>query len=711
MKYAEVLIDHSPLGVLDYAVPQTLNVEIGTRVKVPVRNTTRDGTVIKLKNESAFDKLADILSVTFKMPHKLFELASFISKYYHTPLVRVLKTMLPKDIRSDKAPKTQKWIERGQTRDELSKYIPKVSESQRRVLEILLTNQGGIFLSDLLEQAQVSRSPVKTLLKNGLIKEKDVVIDRSKMLLEDYFQTKPKVLNSEQKNTLDAILDDTDFSTHLIFGITGSGKTEIYLQAIQEMLDRKKGVIMLVPEISLTTQTIERFRARFSEKMGVLHHRLSDGERLDMWRAVYSGDIQIVIGARSAIFSPVKNLGLILVDEEHDHSYKQTDEMPCYHARDLAVMRGKLEGAKVILGSATPSLESYKNALLGKYKLHRLSSRADSATMPDVHLVKPLKSLFSDELIEGLKLRLENGEQSLVFLNRRGYHACQMCTKCDHTVDCPHCDMALTFHKKDQELVCHLCGYHITPPRNCPHCKSPANLKFKGVGTELVENSLKAILPEARTLRMDADTTRHKGSHDRLFKQFRSGKADILIGTQMVAKGLHFPNVTLVGVLNADSALNIPDPRASEQVFQLITQVSGRAGRGVLKGEVIIQTRLEDHYVIQKAAKSDFEGFFEEESNIRQLLKYPPYAPFAKLVFSGENEAHTLKEAERIRSYLLKTLPASSELFPIGPCGHAKVKDRYRFKLILRGRLPPNLPPSPKDIKRLIDIDPISLLA
>ncbi|MCH9613294.1 MAG: Primosomal protein N' [Chlamydiia bacterium] len=711
MKCAEVLIDHSPLGVLDYAIPDAMQVDVGTRVKVPVRNTTRDGTVVKLKSESAFNKLADILAVTFEMPPKLYELASFISKYYHTPLVRVLKTMLPKDIRSDKAPKTQKWIERAQTRDALSKFIPKVSEPQRRVLEVLLKNQGGIFLSALLEQAEVSMSPVKTLIKNGLIKEKEITVDRSEMLLEDYFQTKHKKLTDEQQKTLDAILKDDQFGSHLIFGITGSGKTEIYLQAIQEMLDQGKGVIMLVPEISLTTQTIERFRARFSEKMGVLHHRLSDGERLDMWRAIYRGDIQIVIGARSAIFSPVKNLGLILVDEEHDHSYKQTDEMPCYNARDIAVMRAKLENAKVVLGSATPSLESYKNALDGKYELHHLRARADSANMPTVHLVKPLQGLFSDELIEGLKLRLENGEQSLVFLNRRGYHACQMCTKCEHTVDCPHCDMALTFHKKDAELICHLCGYRTMPPRNCPHCKSPANLKFKGVGTELVENTLKAILPEARTLRMDADTTRHKGSHDRLFKQFRSGKADILIGTQMVAKGLHFPNVTLVGVLNADSALNIPDPRASEQVFQLITQVSGRSGRGALAGEVIIQTRLKDHYVIQKASKSDFEGFFEEEAKVRKLLKYPPYAPFVKLIFSGDNEAHTQQEAERMRAYLLKTLPASSELFPVQPCGHAKVKDRYRFKLILRGRLLAALPPSPKEIKRLIDIDPLSLLS
>lgn len=271
--------------------------------------------------------------------------------------------------------------------------------------------------------------------------------------------------------------------------------------------------------------------------------------------------------------------------------------------------------------------------------------------------------------------------------------------------------MALTYHKKDLELMCHLCGYKTAPPRNCPHCKSPANLKFKGVGTELVENSLKAILPGVRTLRMDADTTRHKGAHDRLFKQFRSGKADILIGTQMVAKGLHFPNVTLVGVLNADAALQIPDPRASETVFQLITQVSGRSGRGALKGEVIIQTRIKDHYVIQKAATCDFEGFYEEESAVRSLLKYPPYAPFVKLIFTGEDEVATEKEAERIRRYLLETLDQTSELFPIAPCGHAKVKDRYRFKLILRGRLTKQLPTSPKHVKRLIDIDPISLLS
>ncbi|MCB1084834.1 MAG: primosomal protein N', partial [Chlamydiia bacterium] len=488
--------------------------------------------------------------------------------------------------------------------------------------------------------------------------------------------------------------------------------------------------ILLVPEIALTTQTIERLRSRFTEKLGILHHRLSDGERFDIWHGIRKGEIQIVVGARSAIFSPVKNLGLIIIDEEQETSYKQTEEEPCYHARDVAVMRGKFSKATVVLGSATPSLESFFNAKLGKYTLLPLTKRAKGAHLPTVKMVDMKEeyvkqggyTLFCQPLIEGIKERLKRGEQTLLFLNRRGYHTFQMCAGCGESIKCPHCSVSLTYHKKNHLLACHLCSYVLSPPpKKCSHCKEEATLNFKGVGTEQVERTLHALFPDIRTLRMDGDTTRHKGSHDRLFKQFKTGKADVLIGTQMIAKGLHFPAVTLVGVLNSDGALNLPDFRASENVFQLLTQVAGRSGRGDLKGEVIIQTRLKEHPIFRYAGAEDYQTFYNEEIGVRELFEFPPFSRLAKLTFSGKNEAFVKQIADRFYGSLLKRLPPSYILYPVIPSGYSKIKDNFRFKLLIKGKNPlllshllkeeriaANLP---RSVRLLIDIDPLSTFA
>ena len=594
----------------------------------------------------------------------------------------------------------------------------------------MLKVKKGILLTELLDASKGSRGSVEALAKKGFLIVDTVRVDRSPLTGEDYFRTKHKKLNHDQAAALAKIhasLDAERFEVHLLHGVTGSGKTEVYLQAIDRALQMGKGAIMLVPEISLTPQTVERFRSRFEGQIALLHHRLSPGERFDEWNRIRRGEARIVIGARSAIFSPLVNLGLIVVDEEHEPSYKATEEAPCYHARDVAVMRGKMSACTVILGSATPSLESYYNCQNGKYTLSTLSCRAEKSEIPSVTIVDMRREYdiakgmtsFSELLLEGIKKRIATGEQSILFLNRRGYHTTLWCPQCSQTAKCLHCDVALTFHLGDNCLSCHLCQYTLAPPpRHCPTCHAANPLKFRGVGTEQVEKALHAIFPEVRTLRIDADTTRHKGSHQKLLRDFGTGKADVLIGTQMIAKGLHFPEVTLVGILNSDSSLNIPDYRASETVFQLITQVSGRAGRGAVPGEVILQTSMPDNSTIRLAAAQDFRTFYEGEIALRKLFHYPPYAQMAKLTFSGPHEKATSAFADTFRNALQSVLPSSFELLPVCPAGHAKVKDRFRFQFLAKGPAISPLSSSidkvrnqllpPREVRLLVDINPLS---
>ncbi len=731
-QFAAVILDKGLDQPLDYALEQ--EVEVGTRVLVPVQNSLRKGTIVAIKKEPSVVKvqpIREILSEERLISPKLFELADWISRYYCTSLRKALKVLLPATIRKETGEKAQLFVRRLLPPKKVGELIVTLREkhaSQARVLDALIKKPAGLLLSELLEVAQVSKSPVTTLEKKGIVAVEKMQIDRSPLEEMEFFPTKPKKLNGEQEEALEKIAGTLkSFQTHLIHGVTGSGKTEVYLQAIAAARQMGMGVILLVPEIALTSQTIERLKSRFTDKLGILHHRLSDGERFDMWHGIRKGEIPIVVGARSAIFSPVQNLGLIIVDEEHESSYKQTDEEPCYHARDVAIMRGKIHSATVVLGSATPSIESYANAQKGKYTLTTLKKRATDASLPHVKLidmkVEYTKSerftLFCSPLIDAMKDRLSKGEQTLLFLNRRGYHSFQMCAGCGESVKCPHCSVSLTFHKKTNHLACHLCSFIVAPPpTTCPTCKEAATLNFKGVGTEQVERTLHALFPEVRTLRMDADTTRHKGSHDLLFKQFRSGKADILIGTQMVAKGLHFPAVTLVGVLNSDGALNLPDFRSAENVFQLLTQVSGRSGRGDLKGDVIIQTSMKGHPIFHHASKEDFPTFFKEEVEARELFGFPPFSRLAKLVFSGKNESHVHHIAAEFHAILLQKLPPAYTLYPAIPCGYAKIKDNYRFKLLIKGPNPLFLSsliketregfPLPRSIRLLVDIDPIS---
>lgn len=736
--FASIVLDVAIDKVLDYGITeeQHPHIKAGTRVEVPVRGHLKAGYVLEVKDAPAFASvkpIAGILSDEPLISPDLFELALWISRYYCAPLRDIFRILLPPGVRKGMAPKEQLFVMRGKTREELRDLCAALRTkrpAQATILEAMLKVKKGILLTELLEETKGSRSTIDTLAKQGLLVVDIVRLDRSPLVNEEYFATKHKVLNPDQTEALAKIeksLAERRFETHLLYGITGSGKTEVYLQAIDCALKAGMGSIMLVPEISLTTQTIERFRSRFQEKIAILHYRLSQGERNDEWHNIRSGKAKIVIGARSAIFSPVANLGLIIIDEEHEQTYKQSEQSPCYQARDVAVMRGKLSNSTVILGSATPSLESFYNAQKGKYTLSVLHQRAEAASLPKVTIVDMRKEFekasgytnFSDLLLTGIKKRHEQGEQTILFLNRRGYHTTLLCQECQHTVKCAHCDVPMTFHLGDNCLACHLCGYQLAPPpTTCPECGGKRPLKFRGVGTEQIERALHAIFPSIRTLRIDADTTRHKGSHQKLLRDFGTGKADVLIGTQMIAKGLHFPEVTLVGVLNSDAGLNIPDFRASENIFQVITQVAGRSGRGVAAGEVIIQTSLPDNSTIGYASCQDYEGFYKEEIAVREMFGYPPFNHLAKLVFSGNDPKKTQEAAEKFRRALIGRLPSHFEFNPVIPCGYAKVKDLHRFQFLLRG--PSMYPLSgalqaiqalnilPRQIRLFVDVNPSS---
>ncbi len=735
---AEVLLDVSVRKTLDYAIPLHLqnSIHVGSWVKVPLRKGERSGCIVSLKHTSQFGTLSPISDVVSDGPvltPDLFKLLLWIARYYACPIERVLKTMLPSGVRKGIERKKQYLVIRGKTKNELAeayKEIIKRAPQQAKILEIMLKQKKGLLLTELLELSDSTAGCVKALEQKGLLILESVRTGAQSILIgEEYFRTKPKILRPEQEEALKAITDSIErstFKTHLLWGVTGSGKTEVYMQAIDKALSLGKSALILVPEISLTAQTIHRLKSRFQIPIAVLHHRLSDGERNETWDDIKNGTCRIVIGARSAIFSPLPNLGLIIVDEEHESSYKQTDDSPTYHARDIAVMRGHILNATVVLGSATPSFESFYNAQHNKYNLIKLHQRSGAHQLPHVHIIDMKRendkvkgiALLSDTLLSKIEKRIAKGEQSILFLNRRGYHTSCLCRHCYEVVKCPHCDTALTFHKSMNLLACHLCGLELVPPRKCPSCKEDAMMQFRGAGTERVEVMLKAILPNARVLRADLDTTRHKGSMEQILNAFRAGKADVLIGTQMIAKGLHFPEVTLVGVLNCDASLHIPDFRASENVFQLITQVAGRAGRGVEKGEVILQTSLPESSVIQKAAQQDFLGFYEEEIAIREMFGYPPFQHIVKFTFVGTDETEVKTAIETFAQTFQALLPPSYSIHPPLPSGHAKVKDMWRYQTLVRGEKATTITQlleqvdakykMPSTVKRFIDVDALS---
>lgn len=728
--FADVALDGNISKLLTYAVPEELIEEarIGARVQIRVRGSLRKATIIAFKTECSLErveKIEEISAQLYDLPSDLLELAKWISTYYQTPLSRTLDVILPSHVKLEKAPQKQLWIARAKSKEELANACSKLrakAPAQGRLIDVMLGVTKGLFATELLDKSGASKSSLDSLIDMGLLTQTPVDKERCPLDSAEVFPSSPKQLSEEQARALEQITFGT-FQPYLLHGVTGSGKTEVYLQAIESVLKAGKSVIVLVPEIALTHQSAERFQSRLPGKIALQHYKLSTGERIDQFRRIAKGERPVALGPRSAIYSPVPNLGLVIVDEEHDGSYKSS-EMPAVHARDVAIMRAKIANCPVILGSATPSLESFSNAKLGKYQLLSLTRRAVAKTPPKIHIVdmnlefaKEKKYvLFSEPLITAMKKRLERHEQIVLFLNRRGYHSHLQCMSCGEAVHCPSCSVTLTFHKSENKLACHLCGHEEKVPRQCPSCGSDEQLKFKGIGTELVESTLRALLPNVRTLRMDADTTRTKKGHAEILRAFRSGKADVLIGTQMIAKGLDIPAVTLAAVLSCDMSLQLPDFRASEQTFQLIAQVAGRSGRGKRAGEVILQTHLPKHPVIQAAANDDYISFYETEISSRECFEYPPFSKMVRLLFRSRDEAAVWRAATEAFTALQQELPQSYTLYPVTTPGYAKIDEVFRVQFFVRGPSHAGMRAAigkirvSSPVRLSVDIDPISML-
>ncbi len=697
-RVAEVLFDLSLDHGFDYAVPPHLfgQVRAGMRVRVPLKDSVRTAYVVRMKEASDFSNLRPIICLENEreqIPAPLIALGDWIADYYCCPREHTLRILLPAVVRSGEMKHKQVFFVALTEKALGDPHCIGLTPQQKKVV-LELRKNGAMPLAELAERAEVSAGVITKLSENGWVVKEKRVMERDPSMDDIVKQDKPRTLTTEQATALEEIVGAMDAGTPsvlLLHGVTASGKTEVYLQAIAHCLEKGKDAIVLVPEISLTPQTCDRFRQRFGNMVSVMHSALSQGERFDEWTRINEGRSKIAIGARSALFAPFRNLGLIVVDEEHEGTYKQ-DESPRYNARDIAVVRGRLEHATVLLGSATPSLESYYNCELGKYKLIEMKERIDNRQMPVIELVdmsveisKTGKSqLFSTRLKDKITGRLNDGEQVILFLNRRGYATQLLCPQCGYVSMCSNCSIAHTYHRKESKLVCHLCGDEKPAPQVCPQCGSEA-IKYTGVGTEKIEALVAASFPMARVARMDSDTMTRKDAYRKVLDEFRRQKIDILIGTQMIAKGLDFPNVTLVGVLMADSGLHIPDFRSGERTFQLITQVAGRAGRGERPGLVVVQTFTPGHFVLQAAVRQDFKAFYDEEMPSRRMLDFPPASHMLMIHFKSTDEAALQAAAEEFAAKLTPLL--SKEVKVIGPMPSplSRIKTYFRFQMLLYG--------------------------
>lgn len=774
---ARIALDLAVGKEFDYLVPPDLEstVAVGRRVKVPFAQREVLGSIVALLDTSPhphLKPLTRVLGSQSQLIPAVLDLARWIASYYCCPFETALKATLPEAVRQEQPG----WRERLRVR-----YVPPrgphpTLTPRQQELCNLMEEWRDLPLQELLRLAGTTAPTVRRLEDLGLVRIASEIAERDPYDDALILPTQPLPLNPHQAAALQAILatlppppphpsltrtpgpskanaDSSPTSSSespehspkpsphptprvfLLHGVTGSGKTEVYLQAIAECLSRGLAAIVLVPEISLTPQTVERFQARFHHGphrtlVAVLHSHLSAGERHDEWHKIRHGRARIVIGARSAVFAPAEPLGLIIVDEEHESSYKQ-QEAPRYHARDVAVVRARQAGATVVLGSATPSIESYHHARHGKYHLLELPIRADNAQLPIVRVVD-LRSearktkgppVFSHALHEAILQRLERREQVMLFLNRRGFATSLQCPLCGYVAGCPHCSVSLTFHRHKQRLCCHICGHEEPAPTRCPEpsCRNPA-IRFAGLGTERLEDTLTRAFPQARISRMDSDTLQRKDDFRRILSDFRLGRIDILVGTQMIAKGLHFPNVTLVGIVHADLSLHLPDFRAGERTFQLLTQVAGRSGRGDIEGEVFIQAFTPFHPAIQYARRHDFQGFYDQEIEFRQQLLYPPFQRLALLTLRGRNEDKVRLSADHTRTELERVLTDIPDLqfSGPGPAPLLRAETFYRYQLMLRtrsmARLTRLLAPAldaltlPDDIRLTTDIDPVDLL-
>ena len=700
---AEVIINSSVKTLnktFDYIIPDRLKIKIGDRVFVPFgsKKSLDEGIVIAIKEKSEYEDLKEINSIQpDSIDSESIELSKWMAKRYFCNIADCLRLMLRpgttnKNVSNRIKDREINVINLAKSKEEILDDISNLkSEKQIKIMKFVLSNPDKT-RQEIAEFTNTSVGIINTLIKNNLLKVDVAKVNRTPLINKDVEPTFDLELNEEQKEAIDSI--DIDFGGEfLLYGITGSGKTEIYLQLIRQVLERDKASIVLVPEISLTPQTINRFVARFgAEKIAVLHSKLSNGERYDEWNKIKEGKAKIIIGARSAIFAPAKDLGLVIIDEEHDESY-MSEMTPRYDARDVARFICSSRNIPLILGSATPDIKSFYKTEKEEATLLTLSKRANNSNLPQVKIVDlkdELKSgnnkMISLELKTEIAKNIENKKQTILFLNRRGFSTFLMCKDCGYTLKCNRCDISLTYHKYENRLKCHYCGHEERVPEKCPDCGSD-NIKFFGGGTQKLEEEVKTLFPEASTIRMDVDTVSKKNSHEEILDKFRKENIDILIGTQMVVKGHHFPNVTLVGVINADTSLNIGDFRAHERTFQTLTQVAGRAGREKDKGRVIIQTYNPDNYAIEFSKKQDYLSFYNTEVPIRKALKYPPFCDIIVINMSAKEKLELKILAKKLHTYLKDRVVNEKYgllLYSPVPSPIDKIKDRYRYRMIIK---------------------------
>ena len=712
----EVLVEIMGIDkTFTYSIPKSLESKIkkGIKVIIPFGNKKIEGFVLDIFNNKKYDyvikDIVDVIEDVY-INDELLALGKYMSNKTLATLMSCYNTMLPKALKASyKTNINKKYISYLKL---INKEYKGINDNQNKILDL--------FKDDLVlksDAVNISISSLKTLISKGVIKEvkKEVYRDIETSKYDD----KKVILTSEQSNAFNTIKDSLNtFKPFLIHGVTGSGKTEVYMHLISEVIKNGKDVIVLVPEISLTPQVVGIFKSRFNN-IAVLHSRLSDGERYDEYRKILNGEVNICVGARSAIFAPFKNLGLIIIDEEHTDTYKQENN-PRYHAIDMAIYRAKYNDIPLILGSATPSIESYTRALLGTYTLINMPTRVNKS-MPKIHIVdmkdeiKKGNRIFSEILKDKLNEVIKNNKQAIILLNRRGFSTVISCKDCGNTIKCPKCDIPLTYHKTSNTLRCHYCGYGIGNIEKCPKCNSK-NINAFGMGTQKLEEEIVKNFEGAKVIRMDIDTTSKKGAHEHIINEFRSGKYNILLGTQMIAKGLDFPNVTLVGVIQADASLNIPDFRSAERTYALLSQVSGRAGRSGSFGEVVLQGFNMDHYSIIKASKCDYKGFYNEEVVIRKRLGYPPYNNLCLVKISSKNYDKLSIESNKIGNYLKSNIKNV-----LGPSisSMPKINDIYYMQIIIKYKNSSDVISHLKYIKELyknnkgvkveIDINPLRI--
>jgi primosomal protein N' (replication factor Y) len=730
--------------LLHYTVPETLRagVRVGSLVRVPIMSRSHLALVLEADTvpDVPLARLRALSGVLHEFPAltpDLLELARWMHNYYAARMESVLEAMIPAAVRDGSRIKSEKYlaVKRVLSPAEhaaLAKKAPKQAKLYDFLKQQFRPQKKALVLARIKATAAVAQA----LVKHGLIVEEVRHVERvayaDNWTGGEVVTGRPPQLNDEQAAVVQSVgegLGKRKFAVHLLHGVTGSGKTEVYLRAVEQVLAAGGSAIYLVPEVALTPQTVARLRGRFESaghKTVVWHSHLGEGERLDGWTALASGQARVVVGARSAVFAPVKDLRLIVVDEEHEPAYKQ-DETPRYHGRDVAVYRAKLASAVCLLGSATPSLESFANVRGGKYRLNTLTKRVDDKKMPDIQIVdmriEAMRSrglvTLSRLLVDHMHQRFERKEQTILFINRRGYSSSMQCRKCGHVEQCPHCSVAMTYHRADETLKCHLCGHQRGAPAACPACAAP-DIRWRGLGTQRVEEAVRRVLPRARLERLDSDTMAKKHRFRQILGDFRAGKIDVLIGTQMIGKGLDFPNVTLVGLVDADLSMHVPDFRANERTFQLLVQVAGRAGRGDRSGEVVVQTFTPKADAIQYAKRADFDGFAEAELAVRRKFAYPPYRHLIHHLFRGPNPEKIRFFADHWVKQVEKTLGNAVEIRGPVPSPIEKVKDEYRFQIWYFCTRATKVVPElvklqaavkwPDDVTQVLDVDPMNLV-